>query len=250
MAELRRLLINDDRLKETNPSDLLIKINKNEVHYLRRVLRLKQRDRFEVVDGAGHLWEAYLFGKDVIKLDSSFSSPLKENSRIKPLIGLAVSIPKRGFDDLLRMSCEIGVDVVQPLRSERSVSLVQGIAPPLRWHVIIREAVEQSERFWEPKLLEIVDIKEWLLNLPENAAIAFATTRMLRANEFRFWLDQLGRDLDQIWVVIGPEGGWSHEEELLAFDAGLIPVQLGKSILRTSTAGVAATQLMVSWRSS
>jgi len=49
-------------------------------------------------------------------------------------------------------------------------------------------------------------------------------------------------------MVIGPEGGWSKDEEALAFSKGVIGVSMGKTILRTSTAAVSACQLMTSWR--
>ena len=54
--------------------------------------------------------------------------------------------------------------------------------------------------------------------------------------------------IDQVWIAIGPEGGWSPNEEALAQSNGWISVNLGEQILRTSTAAVASSQLMGAWK--
>ena len=90
--------------------------------------------------------------------------------------------------------------------------------------------------------VKIVDL------LLDGKNIAFATTRIEGLKDCVGWLNELPSDFDQIWFAIGPEGGWDEEEESLAFDLGLEPVHMGETILRTSTAAVAACQLMSSWR--
>ncbi len=54
--------------------------------------------------------------------------------------------------------------------------------------------------------------------------------------------------MERITVAIGPEGGWTPDEEATALQAGWQPVGLGQAILRTSTAAVSAAALMASWR--
>ena len=248
MAELRRLLIGSRRLEKLHSSDKTLMLNSNEVHYLSRVLRLRTGDQFAVVDGLGHLWKAHLCDKGLIRLSSSFACPVEEKSRPHPLIGLAIAVPKRGFEEVLRMSCEIGVDIVQPLSSERSVVRVEGESKSIRWSGIVREAIEQSERLWSPEFRSIIDVKDWLIHRPEKSAFAFASTRMLNSNEFQLWMNEMNQQIDQLWIAIGPEGGWTNQERVLAKKVGCVEVQFGDSILRTATAAVAATELMVSWR--
>ena len=112
MAELRRLFIEHLRLKKNLGPDRSLSLGSKEAHYLKRVLRLRRGDLIEVVDGVGHLWGAVFQGDTSIKVSSLLDFPLKTQPRPKPLVGLAVVIPKRGFDELLRMSCEIGVDII------------------------------------------------------------------------------------------------------------------------------------------
>ncbi len=248
MAELRRLLIEADRLKTEMGVDRAFPLTSKEAHYLKRVLRLRSGDLIEIVDGVGHLWEASLHGGDSLQLSSRIDCPKEEEIHPKPLIGIAVVLPKKGFDELLRMSCEIGVDIIQPLSSERGVLRVDGGIKSLRREGIIREAVEQSERLWQPQLHSIIDFKDWVRRKPPKAVFAIATTRLPKLDDLQLWMMGLTEKIDQIWVAIGPEGGWTHDEQSLAKEEGCTEIQLGESIMRTSTAAVAATELMVSWR--
>ena len=133
------------------------------MHYLKRVLRLRRGDSINIVDGFGHLWEASLQGGDLITFSSPIDRPLLEEARPNPLVGLAVALPKKGFDDLLRMSCEIGVDIIQPLNSERGVARIDGEGKIMRSQAILREAVEQSERLWQPEIRGPIQLNDWFL---------------------------------------------------------------------------------------
>ena len=248
MSELRRLLIDRNRLiKSLNFANCLVP-TEHELHYLKRVLRLRKGDLLNVIDGCGHLWDASLNQLNQIQLTTSFKNPLKEELRVKTLICLAVVIPKKGFEDILRMSTEMGIDIYQPLISERSVVKGDFVEKFSRWETIIREAVEQSERLWAPELREKVEMKTWLANLPSSSAIAIATTREINPKEVKFWLDGLNDEIEQAWIAIGPEGGWSAIEIKKSIDAGCVGVTFGENILRTSTAAVAASQLLFNWR--
>ena len=248
MAELRRLLIEPLRLKNNVGLDRVLCLEPQEAHYLKRVLRLRQGNSIGVVDGIGHFWEAVFQGDNSIHFSSFLDCPLETKFRPRPLVGLAVVAPKRGFDELLRMTCEIGVDIIQPLTSDRGVVRIQNQGKVLRWNGILREAVEQSERLWMPEFRTSIDFKDWLSQRPSKAAFAFASTRLQGTIDLQLWMKELRKEIDQIWVVIGPEGGWTQREQLLAQQAEFKEIELGESILRTSTAAISAIQLMVSWR--
>ncbi len=246
MAELRRLLIEPKRLKDVHQSDLLISLARDEFHYLKNVLRLRQGDSIEIINGNGGLWVAELQKSNVLKLTSSISNPVKQEICPSPLIGLAVVLPKKGFEEVLRMCCELGIDLFQPLFSKRSAKRISSKSH--RWNLILKESVEQSERLWSPKILPIVDASSWWSSHEKNSGLAIATTRMEKANDINLWMDRLNFGIKQVWISIGPEGGWTSDEELEAISAGWTPIELGDSILRTSTAAVAASQSIVSRR--
>ena len=81
-----------------------------------------------------------------------------------------------------------------------------------------------------------------------ECACAFASPRLGRSTDFELWMKKSKEEINQIWIAIGPEGGWTLKEQLLAKEFGCHDVQLGENILRTSTAAVVATKLMVDWR--
>tara|TARA_Y100001968_G_scaffold151840_1_gene138938 strand:- start:1013 stop:1660 length:648 start_codon:yes stop_codon:yes gene_type:complete len=209
---------------------------------------MRSEDLLEVIDGKGHLWTAKIVEQKTIKLTNYLDTPIHLVSRLTPLISIAVAIPKKGFENFLQMSCEIGVDIIQPLISKRCVVRECTHEKMIRYEKILREAVEQSERLWSPEIKQAMKFTNWMNNVPSNSHIAFATTRIEELKDCVNWLKETPHTVDQIWVAIGPEGGWNEEEEALAFNSGLVGVSMGETILRTSTAAVSACQLMTSWR--
>ena len=166
----------------------------------------------------------------------------------KKLICLAVAIPKQGFDETIRMCTEIGVDIFQPIISDRSVVKKIGRDRFLRWNQIINEAVEQSERLWRPEIKDPCDFMHWINNSSSigNKFIGLARSKEIESLEL--WLSGLSPASDEVWGLIGPEGGWSKQEQLASSETGFKNVCLGETILRTSTAAVSASQLMLSWK--
>lgn len=138
----------------------------DESRYLTRVLRYGPGDRFAVVDGAGQQWSALLLDRSSARLEQPLAAPLAIEPLPSPLLELAVAVPRRDFDTVLRMSCELGVDRLQPLLAERGVRGAETGGPGRRerWQAIVREACEQCERLWLPQLLEPVDAATWLQN--------------------------------------------------------------------------------------
>tara|TARA_Y100001968_G_scaffold229279_1_gene212064 strand:+ start:372 stop:1136 length:765 start_codon:yes stop_codon:yes gene_type:complete len=248
MAEKRRLLIDSNRLRNEIGLEGELQLTAEESHYLFRVMRMRSEDFLEVVDGEGHLWNTKVVGKKTISFANGFNKPSLEVLREKPLICMAVAIPKKGFDTLLAMSCEIGVDVIQPLISKRSVVKQCNNGKLNRYRKIISEAVEQSERLWSPQISKVLTFSNWISDLPSDSQIGFASTRIDNLQDCVDWLKETPGNVNQVWVVIGPEGGWDKDEEKQAFASGFRGISMGENILRTSTASVSACQLMTTWR--
>lgn len=220
-----------------------------ELHYLRRVLRLRPGDGFDLVDGAGRLWNASLTAAGDAQLDQPLGSPLQQETPAERQLELAVAWPKRDGEVLLRMVCELGVDRITPLLAERSV--VPEPRSRQRQETILREAAEQCERLWLPGLgcqQQALDF----FQAPRKGLALFATTRSDGLPLLAGCLAQLAEPLDQwapsVVVAVGPEGGWTAAEEDCAMGHGWQAVSLGPTILRTSTAAVAAVAQMVAWR--
>ncbi|MGC6483762.1 MAG: 16S rRNA (uracil(1498)-N(3))-methyltransferase [Synechococcus sp.] len=251
MAELRRLLMAPDRLRSGVP---VLGLEADERHYLRRVLRLRPGDHLAVVDGQGHRWTAQLGeGGEQLDLQQPLEQPMETMAAPCPRLGLAVVGVRRGMDEVMRMACELGVDCIQPLRSQWRTS--QAEDRPERWQTILKEAVEQCERLWMPELCSTLEAKDWWEKPGDGAFKALATTRQQTLMGFDAFLEDAAaasvsrqRVPDPVWIAIGPEAGWTPIEQRDAERLGWTPVQLGGTILRTSTAAVAAATMLRSWR--
>ena len=250
MTELKRLLVHSDRIRESYEKGNYLELTVKENHYISRVLRLKRGEQFNVIDGVGNLWTADIIQKNVVRLCSDLSSPSESYAKPYPEICLAVAVPKIGFDDVIRMSCEIGIDTLLPINSERSLYNDISSQRFARWQTILIEAVEQSERLWKPKLKDMTSFCDWINTVSDNSLLTIGTTRLDDSMHLEKLLLNLDQPKDEIWVAIGPEGGWTDNELDVAKKKNCIYVEFGESILRTSTAAISACQLLCSWRRS
>jgi 16S rRNA (uracil1498-N3)-methyltransferase len=163
----------------------------------------------------------------------------------RPRLVVAQALPKGDRAELaVEMLTEIGADVVVPWAASRCVvqwrgdRAAKGLA---KWRRHAREAAKQARRVWVPEVAG-------LAGTAEVAALLRGCALPVVLHE------EGGRPLatldvpaeGDLVVVVGPEGGIT-EEELEAFsDAGAAVVRLGSSVLRTSTAGVAAGAALLS----
>ena len=247
--ELRRLLISPERLAAAAS---LLELSAAEDHYVRRVLRLRSGDRLELVDGVGGLWSARLAAEArrgngaQLQLEQAHGEPLRREGRQPWPIRLGLAVPRRDPELVWRMATELGVDQLQPLLAERSSQ--RGAWPQERWRTILAEAAEQCERLWLPSLEPVQAAQAWLEGCGDGLRL-IATTRREGLNSLEAELASgTAAGSTPISLAIGPEGGWSPAEEAQALAAGWRAVSLGTTILRSSTAAVAAVARLAAWR--
>jgi 16S rRNA (uracil1498-N3)-methyltransferase len=167
-----------------------------------------------------------------------------------PRVVVVQAIPKGDRGELaVEMLTEVGVDVIVPWAASRSVAVWRGDKQTkalARWRSTAREAAKQARRWWFPEVTEMVTT-DAVVGLLEKASVPVVLHEA--ASGPLADLPVPGRG--EIVIVVGPEGGIS-DEELAAFaTVGAEPVRLGSSVLRTSTAGVAATAALLArsrWR--
>ena len=250
MEDLVRLIISNERIVNNKNSNLELKVN--EAHYLNNVMRVKTGQEIFITNGKGSLWKALKVKDNLIEINQLDNPYFFQEKEIFSL-GIAVVVPKKGFEDILKMSTEIGIDLIQPLFSERQNNKNLNMSKKfLRWNSIINEAVEQSERLWKPSILKGMDIKEWIKNKVNQDRISVSITRENSCDDLNQWLKQqkefLYKKKDVFWNVIGPEGGWSKREIEFFIKNKITSVKLSNTILRTSTAAINATSILNQWR--
>ena len=250
MKNLARLIIENKRVKNLENNQL--KLTKEESHYVNKVMRIKIGEEIQITNGEGYLWKGIKNINNLIDIPN-INKPILVQEKRQVFLGIAVAIPKNGFEDILKMCTEIGIDFIQPLYSEHQIKRISNQALKMdRWNSIINEAVEQCERLWKPKLLNILDICEWLISLEDKDIISISLTRNENCINLNQWLKMQNlsvQELTTLWNVIGPEGGWSQREISFFKEKKIQFIKLSESILRTSTASVTATSILSQWRS-
>ena len=250
MEDLTRLIISHERIENIKNNNL--ELNNEEAHYLNKVMRIKNGKEIFIVNGEGSLWKAIKVRNDFLEIIQVEKPYLFQEQEIY-LLGIAVVIPKSGFEDILKMCTEIGIDFIQPLFSERQVNKNLNFSRKLlRWNSIIKEAVEQSERLWKPSVLNGMEIMEWLKSRNNQERVSISITREETRYDLNQWLRKQQEFVNKkggiFWNVIGPEGGWSSKEINFFNKNDITFVKLSDTILRTSTASINAASILNQWR--
>ncbi len=207
------------------------------------VKRIRVGERIVLTDGAG----ASVTGVVAVADKSTLTLDVDEARRTQPELPRVVvgqAIPKGDRGELaVEMLTEVGVDEIVPWAASRCVAVWKGdrAAKSLaKWRATARESAKQARRTWFPEITDVVGTDEVAKRL-EKASVPVVLHEA--ASGPLADIPVPGRA--EIVIVVGPEGGIS-DEELAAFAAvGAEPVRLGSSVLRTSTAGVAATAALL-----
>jgi 16S rRNA (uracil1498-N3)-methyltransferase len=212
-------------------------------HHLGRVLRAQQGQLYELSDGQGvRLGRIERVGRERIEFVLLEEIPAYPPSFETTLL---LSIVKfDAFEWAIEKATELGVASIIPLVAARSEKALVAAAKKraARWNKILLEASQQSRRVRLPTL-------EPLAQAPKAFAAPGATEiakLMLSERPSAAPLRQVlaGAKASQLALAIGPEGGWTDEEFGAAEMAGFREVSLGKLILRTETAVVAALSVL------
>jgi len=146
------------------------------------------------------------------------------------------------MDLVVQKATELGVSVLAPLLTERSVVRLDAQQAERKlnhWRAIAIAACEQSARNRLPQILEPVSLREFLRHSHERGG-----TRLLLSPTALPGIAELEAAPAELSVLIGPEGGLSPEEQQAALAAGFLSVRLGPRVLRTETAALAALALL------
>ena len=206
-------------------------------HHLGRVLRAQIGQLYELSDGE-RVWLGRIesVGRDRLQF-----ALVEELPAIHPGVDLTLLLAVVKFDAFewaIEKATELGVSTIVPLAAERSEKALLSAAAKRaeRWKKILLEASQQSRRVRVPVLGELVK--------PESA---FASRRdglrvMLseRADASPLRKVLQGQRATKATLAIGPEGGWTDAEFAAAQSGGFLEASLGRLILRTETAVIAA----------
>lgn len=209
-----------------------IEITGDEAKHLIYSLRSRVGEKISVIDETGQcaIIELVSFTKDKVFGRLVEFLPQRQQESIT----LAVAIPKRGLDEIVRQATEIGVSSIQPLITERTIARPSS-SKQERWQRIAKEAAEQSGAL-EPKIRPLLPLKEYLNQLSGQIIICNETEEQRRISDINL--------SNEITIIIGSEGGFSEAELKMLETKGAISITLGKNILRVDTAAIVALSII------
>jgi 16S rRNA (uracil1498-N3)-methyltransferase len=217
-----------------------------ELAHLRRVLRLGPGDQLTVFDDTGWEHEAIIrsFSADRGDVDILRSYRPERESSLQITLALGLTKGEK-MDFVIEKATELGVQTLVPFISSYTVPKLNDRKIETRserWQRIALSASKQSGRTLVPKVLTICEFRE-LVRQPWTDILKI----LCWEREGHLTLKQLyetDRNVRAILLVIGPEGGFSSEEADKARQTGFKSVQLGRRILRSETAALAALSVV------
>ena len=215
-------------------------------HRISRVLRKSEGDEVILVDNSGLEYHARLgtFSRNLIS--GQILSVQEGVNEPHVWINLYLSLLKADkFDWALQKGTEIGISQFVPLVCERSSvdkKASNNDSRLSRWEKIVMQAAEQCGRSRIPVMNRPMSLREGFEHSSDNGLSLMPWER-----EHSYCLDRALKDnhSSHINLFIGPEGGFTYEEVALARSRGTVTVSLGKRILRSETAGIVATAIVL-----
>ena len=212
-------------------------LDEMESHHLNKVLRLKNGEEVEALDGRGNVYDTEIYKRDRNNIELKILNK-KFFLAPKPLFRMAIAMPKRNrWEDMIRPLTELGVGRLTPLLTDHSESYTKGEkqeAKSQKWKKIAIDACKQSGNPWLPILDIPQTFSNFLTNISEEEAVCIGSLSNFACPFKACELDAK----DVVSILIGPEGGWSDEEEQKSKENGVIPFSLGTNTLRLENAAV------------
>ncbi|MFT4600539.1 MAG: 16S rRNA (uracil1498-N3)-methyltransferase [Arenicella sp.] len=210
-------------------------LDEGESLHATKVMRLKEGDQINIIDGNGRSVEAKItstvkkeVGFEVINEDRSSEHPLPLTIAIAP----TKSIDRFSF--FLEKCTEMGIKEVIPIESANSER--KRLRKDKAEKVAIG-ALKQSGNRFLPHIHEMISFKEMI---SKDYGEAVKLIAHCEDDNSKKTIENTLKVNQSSIILIGPEGDFSPEEINLAKENGFTPISLGKSRLRTETAGILA----------
>ena len=206
-------------------------------HHLGRVLRAEPGQLYELSDGK-RVWLARIEEVRRDRVEFSLAEELPSREPLFQTVLLLSIVKFDAFEFALEKATELGVSRIVPLVAARSEKSLLAAAPKRaeRWKKILVEASQQSRRLRIPELAPLTKLEAAFSS--HSGRLKILLSERHEAPSLRGTLE--GQNAAAAVLAIGPEGGWADAEFQRAETHGFREASLGRLILRTETAVIAA----------
>jgi len=219
--------------------DLDLILEKEDAHYLKNVMRLREGDNVFLFNSKDGEFKGEIISSDKKNTKVKLISKI-ENINNPGNISLIFSLIKSSKLDYLIQKCtEVGVKSFSPIISEKSVAKNLNIQ---RIERIIKESCEQSNQLYVPAIHAVEKLEKKLKSLDKNSIVFFADINSSNKKIEEVLKNNKNREF---YLLVGPEGDFSlKERDLLNGMSNCIPISLGQNILRSETAAVVGLTIL------
>jgi 16S rRNA (uracil1498-N3)-methyltransferase len=216
-------------------------ITGSDVNHIKNVLRMKPGEQILVSDGESRDYLCEITELTDTQIKARIVDIEGENRELGTRLYLFQGLPKGDKMELIiQKAVELGVYQVIPVETKRSVVKLDAKKAKnkvARWNAIAESAAKQSKRQIIPKVGDVCTFKEALAYAKglDMAVIPYEEAKDMQYTKQVLAKVKAGMD---VGIFIGPEGGFSEGEIEAATAQDVVPITLGKRILRTETAGL------------
>lgn len=227
-------------------------LSEEESEHAIRVLRLRDGDPVEILNGQGGAVKAILRYRGIPAQVEFAEETTHAHGRIQiPNLVLEMAILKGdAMEWVVEKAVELGVKSLTPIITDHTVVQLKQKGPETfqrRWQKIADQALKQCGRLDRMPIALPISLEELLASCPDELRLWFDEATRGEASEILEFFERQkpGQSISAARLLIGPEGGWSHHErELLGRSSDkIIPLSLGPWVLRAETAAVSAISL-------
>ena len=218
-----------------------IELDGSAANHISRVLRMRTGEKLKLFNGDGYFYDTELeqVGKRNVSARILSAEQANAESALNTHLGQVLSKGER-MDYAIQKATEMGVQMITPLISERCdvrLNAERGAKRLQHWQQVAISAAEQCGRAIVPKINPITPINQWIADTQDNELGLVLHHRTTQS------LDSLPSP-EAVRLLIGPEGGLTQKEIANAEAKGFVATTLGKRVLRTETAPVAALSII------
>jgi 16S rRNA (uracil1498-N3)-methyltransferase len=225
-------------------NDRMASLKGEQAAHLIRVLRAQTGMECDMVAG-DRVWRAVISGISGDAVQFTLLSEVKAEQALPVTLLLSVFKFDR-MEWIIEKATELGAERLIPMIARRSEKHLVQAAPARveRWRRVAREAAKQSRRSDVPAVEEVVSLKSAIHIRAAQPGLNLLLAEQERSNTLyaamQAGLQQPALEKPAVHLAVGPEGGWTAEEEALFAAEGWQAVSLGPRILRAETAGITA----------
>ena len=219
-----------------------------DVNHIRNVLRMKPGEQIGVRDGISRNYICTLDKIGEEEICARIQSEEEGGSELPARLWLFQGLPKGDkMDWIIQKAVELGACRIVPMATRRSVVKLdkkKAEAKVRRWNAVSESAAKQSGRMIVPEVGQVVSFSQACAMAQKLDAGLIPYELADGMEEARALFDRIQPGMEA-GILIGPEGGFDVEEVEEAKQAGICPISLGRRILRTETAGMAALSILM-----